>query len=342
MKKIIELEERWKSYKYKKFAFYTFIVVLAVFVVFLSLFIKLQYDKYTKIPPAQTQTRNAPSSDNPATSNATDLAKVSAESVRNTTDSNATSAHATFPSINFICRKVTTNRLTVRKEASFKSKPLGYYPKDGIFCAADNIVNGLLQTNNGWVSANDNYSQIVEVNMFVDSGFYKYNSTPSPNNIATQSVPQEIRALTPTIYPSTENLQNALTPQAPQTPQVAQRESEPPKPQIHISSEKITKEREIELKKADFNRNNSYDTAIEIAVYYFDIKDYKNALKWAVSASSADSKDKSKAQSWIIYAKSLYASGNKEKAIEVLNRYIANTNSKDAIDALNELQQGTI
>ena len=46
MKKIIELEERWKSYKYRSFIFYIFICVFVVFIAFVGLFIKNQYGKY--------------------------------------------------------------------------------------------------------------------------------------------------------------------------------------------------------------------------------------------------------------------------------------------------------
>ncbi|RAX52055.1 hypothetical protein CCY99_07850 [Helicobacter sp. 16-1353] len=336
MKKIIELEDRWKAYRYKKIIFYIFIVVFITFIIFVGVFIKFQYDRYT------------------AKSNAVKYAKQIAkakESTNNTpivVDSNTTQNHSSsanavsqteqIPAIDFVCRKVIVDKLTVRKEASFKSKPVGYYSNNAIFCAENINTNGLLKTNNGWVSANDSFSQIVEVNMFVDSGFHK---SPSRNQQVIAKAPvEEVKVFenTPTRYAnaSSGNTQNTT-----QTINSAPIEKAR-KPIINISSEKITKEKEIELKQADFKRSNNYDIAIDIAEYYYENKDYKNSIKWALNASSADSGTKLKTQSWIIYAKSLYATGKKEQAIEVLNRYIANTNSRDAIDALNNIKQGII
>lgn len=65
-------------------------------------------------------------------------------------------------------------------------------------------------------------------------------------------------------------------------------------------------------------------------------------LKWALNASEADSRGGSKSQSFIIYAKSLYAIDKKEQAIDVLNKYIAKTNSRDAIEALKNIRQGNL
>ena len=344
MKKIIELEERWKSYKYRSFIFYIFICVFVVFIAFVGLFVKNQYGKYAS-DNKQIASKSVDSKqDSVINNNATIKAPVPSQSLSN------------YPSLNFICRKVIADRLMVRKEPSFQSQPVGYYSKNGLFCADNRVVNGLLQTNNGWISSHNNYSEVVEVNMFVDSGFHKYQPRVLAQNI--QPPMEEINLLNddetkskPTRYPSSNNAlpnnnvtltqSTASTTPIQNTAKVVQN-TQPARPVINISSTKITKEREMELKIADFKNTKNYATAIEIAEYYFDIKDYPNSLKWALNASEADSKGKAKSQSFIIYAKSLYASGKKEQAIEVLNRYIAKTNSRDAIEALENIRQGTI
>lgn len=334
MKKIIELEDRWKAYKYRKITFYIFIIVLILFILCLGFFLKVQYDRYyaksSLVKDSRQQyARQEGRLDNTIkTSNASIALKNDILEVKN--------AETIFPSISFVCRKVTADKLTVRKEASFKSQPVGYYSKDSVFCASNKNVNGLLQTNNGWVSARDNYSHIVEVNMFVDSGFYKYSS--QPRQVAESPI-EEIKVFDNKPESSPKIATNTQATEISQAP--INTPIQKPKPHIQITSEKITKERAIQLKEADFVKSNDYNTAIEIAEYYFAIKDYKNSLKWAYDASNVAS-NTPKTQSWIIYAKSLYASGKKDQAIKVLDNYIAKTNSKDAIDVLNKMKQGII
>ena len=378
MKKIIELENRWRSYKYKTVAFRVFIAVFIVFIVFLALFIRFQYNKYTSrnnapkyaakhtatqpmpqqleavAEPSATQVSQAQDSHDlqpaPTPTARQDLAQDSARAESRA--QNGQSGQSGIESVDFVCRRVTSTRLNVRSAASFKSSIVGFYANGAIFCT-EKEQNGLLQTNNGWVSGSEAYSEIVEVNMFVDSGFHKNEPT------ATIAKPpmEEVALLgeTPTRYPKTQespavlmqttqtNPQNMVNLQGDSRPQnFAKVEEVKPKPAINISSEKITKERDIEIKQADFKRTNDYGAAIDIARYYYEGKDYANAIKWALSASNAESKSKSKSESWIIYAKSLYAMGEKDQAIELLTKYVSSTNSKDAAAALSNMKQGIL
>lgn len=315
MKKVVELENRWKAYKYKTAIFYTFIVVLVAFIALLAFFIKVQiYDKdSTHKPIAKTTIA---------------LQKI-APPVESTPKADSTLATTqTQNKINFTCRQVTTDKLTVRQNASFQSKALGYYLLDSIFCVSES-ENGLVKTSNGWVSASDRFSKIVDVNMFVDTGFYKYQNiatakhTPKTNieEVKVFDKPINTMANTPTIDNTTQTK---------------------PKSKPVITSQSISKEKIIEFKKADFRRNKDYDTALDVARYYFEAKDYVNSIEWASKASNAESRGKQKSESWIIYAKSLYLSGKQEQAITVLDRYISSTNSQDAIEALNKMKQGVI
>lgn len=315
MKKVVELENRWKAYKYKTIIFYTFIVVLVAFVALLVFFIKFQIDnsnahKYSTKPATIIESPKKVESTPPITTD--------------------TKAHS---KINFICRQVTTDKLTVRKDASFQSKALGYYPLDAIFCISES-KNGLVKTQNGWVSESDKFSQIVDVNMFVDTGFYKYkniattkpNQSMQPKNTAKTDI-EEVKVFDTPIN-AISNAEATTKPKSKAKP--------------IITSQNFTKEQSIEFKKADFRRSNSYDIAIEVARFYFEAKDYTNSIKWALNASNADSKGKQKSESFIIYAKSLYLSGKQEQAIAVLDRYITSTSSQDAIDTLNKMKQGII
>lgn len=318
MKKVVDLENRWKAYKYKTAIFYTFIVVLVAFIALLVFFIKVQvYDKSraNTIALQQQKVKSAPAESTPKAESA-----PSADSTQSTQMHNK---------INFICRQVITDKLTVRRSASFQSKALGYYPLDAIFCVSES-ENGLAKTPNGWVSQSDKFSQVVDTNMFVDMGFYAYKSIAQPIQRASQNPKTSIEEVK--VFDTPINNVASSTSKAEQKP----------KPKPVIVSQNITKEQVIEIKKADFRRSKDYNTAIEVARFYFNEKDYDNSIRWALNASNVDSKGKQKSESWIIYAKSLYLSGKQEQAITVLNRYISSTNSQDAIDVLNNMKKGII
>lgn len=78
------------------------------------------------------------------------------------------------------------------------------------------------------------------------------------------------------------------------------------------------------LKKL-FQKRKSYSIALKLAQYYSNAKEYENAVVWAKKANSIDKTD---AESWIIYAQSLYALGDKEKAKKILHIYLEFENSK--------------
>lgn len=320
MKKVIELENRWKAYRYRKAIFYIFVAVLVAFIVMLGVFIKFQvYDKGALIAKKHNMQHLA---HNPAPQNTTiPSANPNATNVTDSTNS---------AKISFTCRQVIANKLTTRQEASFRSKALGYYERDAIFCANDKSVNGLLKTPNGWVSANDNYSKVIDVNMFVDTGFYKYQS--SPRIIAQRNIPktivEEVRVFDKPNR-SVESSESSVV-------------SSKPKSKPIITKQSLTKEKIIAFKESDFRNTKDYNTAIEVAQFYYDTKDYDKSIQWALNASNADSKGKQKTESFIIYAKSLYLSGKQDQALEVLTRYISSTNAPDAIDTLNKMKQGII
>ena len=84
------------------------------------------------------------------------------------------------------------------------------------------------------------------------------------------------------------------------------------------------------LKKL-FQQRQSYNLALKIARFYYNAKDYTDAIKWAKKANSIDKTD---VASWIIYAKSLYNLGNKKKAKKILHIYLQFENSKQVNEIL--------
>jgi len=74
-----------------------------------------------------------------------------------------------------------------------------------------------------------------------------------------------------------------------------------------------------------FEKRKSYDLALELARYYLRNKEYKKALLWAKRANTLD---KESEEAWILYARSLYRLGKREKAKRVLRIYLEYKESK--------------
>lgn len=325
MKKIADLEKRWKIYKYRTAIFYVFLALSVAFVIMLGIFIE------SKLNDEDLGAKGRESTQQAQQTSTTQVAE------------NVSPAPTTYPSVNqsvnqpqnsenLDCRQVVTNRLNVRPEPNFHSMTVGHYSLNAIFCVVDVAANGMLKTPNGWVSGNANYSRAVNLSMRVDSGFIKHKRTATQTRIQSQrNIPQtsveEVRVFDKPNRAADTRLSNRAT---------------NPKPRALITSQNLSKEKMIEFKEADFRNTQSYDTAIEIARFYYDSKNYDKSIRWALNASNADSRGKQKTESFIIYAKSLYLSGKKEEAIEVLTNYTSNTNAPDAIDTLNKMKEGII
>jgi len=92
-----------------------------------------------------------------------------------------------------------------------------------------------------------------------------------------------------------------------------------------------TKKYDISSLKKLFYERKSYNLALKIARYYYEAKDYDSAIKWSKTANSIDKTDD---KSWIIYAKSLYAKKEYDKAKKILEIYMQFENSSKVSDLL--------
>ena len=106
----------------------------------------------------------------------------------------------------------------------------------------------------------------------------------------------------------------------------------------HIVKKEHTKKLNISIKTVNsvealikkYKKDKKYSLALKIAQNYYDHKKYSKSLLWTKKANILDRKAEG---AWILYAKSEYAKGNKKRAKEILNLYLANANSKEG-DAL--------
>jgi len=115
-------------------------------------------------------------------------------------------------------------------------------------------------------------------------------------------------------------------------------------PEIAVTTKKnsnyikpINKETKVVIAPSNIKENNqnsivqveslpSYSKCINIAKRYLRKKRYKLALKWA---KNANIQNKDLPDSWIVTAKALFYSGNKEKAIEILKVYLSYKDNKE-------------
>ncbi|MDR0580104.1 MAG: hypothetical protein LBG21_05830 [Campylobacteraceae bacterium] len=87
-----------------------------------------------------------------------------------------------------------------------------------------------------------------------------------------------------------------------------------------------------------FENTNNIIFANMISEEFFDKKDYKKSLKFALKANEIDPKNES---SWIMFAKSQVKLGNKQDAIKALEIFTKSSkNSKNAINLLQRIKSG--
>ncbi len=80
---------------------------------------------------------------------------------------------------------------------------------------------------------------------------------------------------------------------------------------------------------------NSYGSALSVAKFYYDEKDYEKSVAWAVKASKKDAKQ---SLPWILYAKSKVILGQPKVAKKALSLYLKHNNSKEARKLLDTLK----
>ncbi|MDR2342556.1 MAG: hypothetical protein LBD84_05925 [Campylobacteraceae bacterium] len=87
-----------------------------------------------------------------------------------------------------------------------------------------------------------------------------------------------------------------------------------------------------------FENTNNIIFANMISEEFFDKKDYKKSLEFALKANEIDPKNES---SWIMFAKSQVKLGNKQDAIKALEVFTKSSkNSKNAINLLQKIKNG--
>jgi tetratricopeptide (TPR) repeat protein len=92
---------------------------------------------------------------------------------------------------------------------------------------------------------------------------------------------------------------------------------------LTVSTKKLVS---IDDLSAQYDKEPQYDLALKISQAYYDDNKFSKASTWAKKANMID---RERDGAWMMYAKSEYARGNKDRAKDILSLYLANKRSKD-------------
>lgn len=102
--------------------------------------------------------------------------------------------------------------------------------------------------------------------------------------------------------------------------QINENRSSPPKKSIEkVYFSTVNEDKPLEEWVQKYNKKKSYAIAIYISKQYYFDKDFKHAGIWAKRANQLD---RNKEDAWLLYAKSVFALGDKEQAKKILNVFL--------------------
>ena len=104
---------------------------------------------------------------------------------------------------------------------------------------------------------------------------------------------------------------------------------------IAVTAQKVTQT--VEQLKEKFQYDKDKDDAMFLARYYYDKKDYNQAMKWALETNKLDSDIE---ESWLIFAKAKAKTDKRVEAIRILQTYYDRTGSVTAKQLLGLLRHG--
>lgn len=113
-------------------------------------------------------------------------------------------------------------------------------------------------------------------------------------------------------------------------------ELEKPKGLIKIESQET---HSIPQLKEKFEKTQNIVFALMLAEEFYQAKNYKESLKWALMANQSDPENE---KSWIWFAKSKVKLGEKEDAITALKAYLKHNKSRAAQTLLNQINLGEL
>ncbi|MFA5501515.1 MAG: CDC27 family protein [Sulfurovaceae bacterium] len=107
------------------------------------------------------------------------------------------------------------------------------------------------------------------------------------------------------------------------------------KQKIKINLEQTTDINSITDVMRRFYESKDPNDSLFLAINYYEQNDYSKAFYWAIETNKIT---EDLEESWLIMAKSKAKMGDRNEAIRILRAYAAKTNSKKALDLLNQIE----
>ncbi|WP_455756533.1 CDC27 family protein [Sulfurimonas sp.] len=125
-----------------------------------------------------------------------------------------------------------------------------------------------------------------------------------------------------------------------------------PKPQVEeiTPEEEVVKHNTIDITRQNtqediqhvikrFKKSNNPALSLFVAKKYYELGEYNRAYNYALITNELNNNIE---DSWIVFSKSLVKLGKKEKAIEILNKYVNNSHSSRAKILLDNIKSGKL
>lgn len=213
------------------------------------------------------------------------------------------------------CYRVVVPVLNIRNAPSVNSVVIGKYLQNDIFCEKRQ-QHGWVLGEIGWVFARQFAEPVSLIRPPSDAAVDI--APPTPEVLDLRPPSREENPI--------DNIRDFLE----HSPEIAKND-----PAVSIRKRDVTQEERIALLKERFAESREIRHAIEISTYYHDNGDYQQANYWAITANDMD---KNSEKSWLLFAKSAYALGKKEAAVNALQTYLKTHRSEAARSLLREMQ----
>jgi len=206
------------------------------------------------------------------------------------------------------CFRVVADALNIRKEPSITSSRVAKMYKSDEFCS-DKVEENWIKLENGWIYSKGMVEKIDKE--------YGEDTQKDSEEMAEIYIKDLLEPL------GGKEIESSV-----ETPKLTSNST------LHIET-KVVDEDEI-IKKLITSFKNKPDAAIalDIANRYFSNEDYKNALTWALRSNDMDNG----IGSWIVFAKSKFALGQKDEAIKILETIFEKSRNKDIDLLLKEMK----
>jgi len=184
---------------------------------------------------------------------------------------------------------------------------------------------------------------VTDVQKQEDATKKKLTFTPSYNFVQNIQDEKETQTITkpiskkPVIIQEDRNIPTEILPEPTITPIQPLKVQEPEEKDNTINITRKTTKTDISEVIKRFNKSNNPALSLFIAKKYYELGEYRKSYNYALITNEINNDIES---SWIIFAKSLVMLGEKDQAIETLQKYIKHSNSNRATALLDRIKSG--